>query len=244
MELLFLGSGDAFGSGGRFNTCFYVKDRAGAFLVDCGASAMIAIRKFKIDPNTVRAIFISHLHGDHFGGLPFFILDAQLVSHRMTPLTIAGPSGLRDRLTAAMETFFPGSTELDRSFALDIQELEPQRAHKVEGIRVRPYVVKHASGAPPFAYRFEVDGKIFCYSGDTEWVHTLCEAAKGADLFIAECYFYDRQVRFHLDYTTLARHLPEIGAKRVILTHLGQDMLAHAEQIEYEAASDGLVISL
>jgi ribonuclease BN (tRNA processing enzyme) len=220
MELLFLGSGDAFGSGGRFNTCFYVRDRKGAFLVDCGASSMIAIRKFKVDPNTVRAIFITHLHGDHFGGLPFFILDAQLVTRRTTSLTIAGPPGLRDGLTAAMETLFPGSTKLDRSFAMDIQELEPQIAHRAEGIQVTPYVVKHACGASlPFAYRIEIDGKILCYSGDTEWVHSLCEAAKGADLFITECYVYDRQVRFHLDYKTLARHLPEIGAKRVVLTH-------------------------
>jgi ribonuclease BN (tRNA processing enzyme) len=101
-----------------------------------------------------------------------------------------------------------------------------------------------ASGAPPFAYRIEVDGKILCYSGDTEWVHTLFEAAKGADLFITECYFYDRQVRFHLDDATLARHLPEIGAKRVVLTQMGQDMLAHAKHIEYETANDGLVLSV
>jgi ribonuclease BN (tRNA processing enzyme) len=204
---------------------------------------MIAIRKFGVDPNVVRAVFVTHLHGDHFGGLPFFILDAQLVSRRTTPLTIAGPSGLRDRLTATMESLFPGSTELDRSFAIDIRELEPQITHEVEGIEVTPYVVKHACGAPPFAYRIEVDGKILCYSGDTEWVHALGEAAKEADLFITECYFYDRQVKFHLDYVTLAQHLPEIGAKRVVLTHLGQDMLAHIEQSEYEAAGDGLIVS-
>jgi ribonuclease BN (tRNA processing enzyme) len=244
MELRFLGSGDAFGSGGRFNTCFYVSDQKGAFLVDCGASSMIAIRKFNADPNTVRAIFVTHLHGDHFGGLPFFILDAQLVSRRATPLTIAGPSGLRGRLTAAMETLFPGSMELDRSFVMDIRELEPQITHNVAGIMVTPYVVKHASGALPFAYRIEVDGKILCYSGDTEWVHNLGEAARDADLFIVECYFYDRQVKFHLDYATLAQHLHEVGAKRVVLTHMGQDMLAHAEQVDYETASDGMVVSI
>jgi ribonuclease BN (tRNA processing enzyme) len=127
---------------------------------------------------------------------------------------------------------------------MDIRELEPQIAHNIDDIQVTPYVVKHASGALPFAYRIEVDGKILCYSGDTEWVHTLAEAAKGADLFVAECYFYDRQVKFHLDYATLAQHLPEIGAKRVVLTHMGQDMLARTEQIEYETASDGMVVSI
>jgi ribonuclease BN (tRNA processing enzyme) len=244
MELQFLGSGDAFGSGGRFNTCFYVRDRLGAFLVDCGASSMVAIRKFRIDPNTIRAILITHLHGDHFGGLPFFILDAQLVSLRTTPLIIAGPPGLRDRLMAAMENFFPGSTKAERSFAVDVRELEPRVAHNIDGIAITPYVVKHACGAPPFALRLTVDGKVLCYSGDTEWVESLREAAQGADVFVAESYFYDKQVKFHLDFATLARHLPGLGAKRVVLTHMSTDMLARAGETGCEVADDGMVISI
>ena len=244
LELQFLGSGDAFGSGGRFNTCFYVRDLKGAFLVDCGASSMIAIRKFGVDPNTVRAILITHLHGDHFGGLPFFILDAQLVSRRTAPLTIAGPPGLRSRLMAAMENFFPGSTEARRHFSVDIRELEPRVAHDVDGIMVTPYVVKHACGAPPFALRLTVDGKVLCYSGDTEWVEGLNEAAQGADLFIAETYFYDKPVKYHLDFTTLARHLPDLGVKRVVLTHMSPDMLARGRETGCEIADDGLIISV
>jgi ribonuclease BN (tRNA processing enzyme) len=244
MELQFLGSGDAFGSGGRYNTCFYVSHSQGAFLLDCGASSLVAFRKFEADPNKVRAILITHLHGDHFGGLPFFLLDAQLVSGRTAPLTIAGPPGLRERLATAMEVLFPGSTEMHRQFAISIRELEPEARHNVEGIEVTPYLVKHPSGAPPFAYRIEVDGKILCYSGDTEWTHTLSQAAKAADLFISECYSFDRRVKFHLDYATLAQHLPALGAKRVILTHMSQDMLAHLEEIECETARDGMVVSI
>jgi ribonuclease BN (tRNA processing enzyme) len=78
MHVKFLGCGDAFGSGGRLNTCFLVNRGDASFLVDCGASAMISIRRFGIDPNSVGAIVLSHLNADHFGGLPFFLLDAQL----------------------------------------------------------------------------------------------------------------------------------------------------------------------
>ncbi|HUH84467.1 MAG TPA: MBL fold metallo-hydrolase [Stellaceae bacterium] len=244
MELQFLGSGDAFGSGGRFNICLCLRDERGAFLIDCGASSMIAMRKFGVDPNTIRAILITHLHGDHFGGLPFFILDAQLVSRRRAPLAIAGPPGLRDRLAAAMENFFPGSTKVERRFAIDVRELEPGTAHDVEGIRVMPYAVKHACGAPPFALRVAVDGKILCYSGDTEWVESLGEAAEAVDLFIAEAYFFEKPVKFHLDYATLARHLPTLGAKRVILTHMSADMLARVGETTCEVAHDGMVITL
>ena len=244
MEVRFLGSGDAFGSGGRFNTCIYVRDAKDGFLVDCGASSMIAIRKFGVDPNAVRAVFITHLHGDHFGGLPFFILDAQLVSRRTAPLTIAGPPGLRDRLAVAMETFFPGSTKVERRFTIEVRELEPGVAHDVAGIEVTGHVVRHPCGAPPFALRLKADGKILCYSGDTEWTDTLADAARGADLFIAEAYFRDKQVKFHLDYATLARHLPELGAKRTVLTHMSADMLAHVHEIGCEVAEDGLTIVL
>lgn len=244
MQLQFLGSGDAFGSGGRFQTCFHVRDRRGAFLIDCGASSMIAIRKFGIDPNAIRAVLITHLHGDHFGGLPFFMIDAQLMSRRSSPLTVAGPPGLRDRLTTAMETFYPGSTKVERRFKTEIRELEPRAIHDVEGIEVTPFVVKHPCGAPPFALRLTVDGKTLCYSGDTEWVEGLREAATGVDLFIAEAFFLNKQVKFHLDYATLARHLPELGAKRVVLTHMTPDMLDNVATTECEVAEDGMALTI
>ena len=78
MRLQFLGSGDAFGSGGRFNTCFHLeRANRGNVLIDCGASSMVAIRKWGVDPNAISTVLVTHLHGDHFGGLPFFLLDAQ-----------------------------------------------------------------------------------------------------------------------------------------------------------------------
>jgi ribonuclease BN (tRNA processing enzyme) len=205
---------------------------------------MVALRKFGIDPNTLRAILITHLHGDHFGGLPFLVLEAQLVSRRTTPLTIAGPPGLRARLAAAMENFFPGSTKVEHRFALDIRELDAGASHDVAGIEVTPYEVLHPSGAPSHALRVKADGKILSYSGDTEWVDTLRIVADGADLFITECYAYDRPIRYHLDFATLARHLPTLRAKRIIVTHMSADMLAHIPQTGWEAAEDGLVVSL
>lgn len=116
MHVKFLGCGDAFGSGGRLNTCFLVTRESASFLIDCGASAMISIRRFGVDPNGIAAIVLSHLHADHFGGLPAFILDAQLVSRRTRPLLIAGPNGLATRLDALMEAHFPGSTSVERKF--------------------------------------------------------------------------------------------------------------------------------
>jgi ribonuclease BN (tRNA processing enzyme) len=244
MKLRFLGTGDAFGSGGRFNTCFYVEHCHGTFLIDCGASSLIPMRKFGVDPNSIQAIFISHLHGDHFGGLPFLILDAQLVSRRTASLTVAGPAGLSDRLFAAMDVLFPSSSQIKRHFALDIVELEPEKAQDVLGVTVTPYLVKHPSGAPSFALRFEADNQVVCYSGDTEWVDNLLAAARNADLFLVEAYFFDKPIKFHLNFATLASKLPKSGAKRVILTHMSTEMLSRARETGYEIAEDGVTVTL
>lgn len=244
MRIQFLGSGDAFGSGGRFNTCILVEAAAAVFLIDCGASSLIAMRRFRVAPNRVRTIFITHLHGDHFGGLPFFILDAQLVSRRVESLTIAGPPGLRQRLAEASEALFPGSTRVERRFAIETIELEPGASRSVNGILVTPYLVVHPSGAPPLALRLEVEGKVVAYSGDTEWTDALVPAARGADLFISEAYFFEKQVKFHLDYLTLRRHLGELRPKRLMLTHMSQDMLARLGALEHETADDGKTIEL
>ena len=176
MRLQFLGCGDAFGSGGQFNTCFHVTTGSTQFLVDCGASSMIAIRRFGVEPNAIEIIFITHLHGDHFGGLPFFVLDAQLVSRRTTPLTMAGPPGLRERLREAMEVLFPGSADIARRFQVGVIELDAGAANMVNGVIVTPFLMKHACGAPPFALRLECDGKSLAYTGDTEWVDALIPA--------------------------------------------------------------------
>src|SRR5215213_4062277 len=111
MRLQVLGCGDAFGSGGRFNTCFQVSSDQTSFLLDCGASSLIAMRRFGVDPNSIQTILTSHLHGDHFGGLPFLLLDAHFVSYRRDPLTIAGPPTLTARLHVLREIMFPGSAD-------------------------------------------------------------------------------------------------------------------------------------
>lgn len=244
VQVVFLGSGDAFGSGGRLQTCILVRTRDDHFLIDCGASALIAMRRFRVDPNAVGTILLTHLHGDHFGGLPFFILDAQLVSKRVRGLTVAGPAGTKERLLQAMEVLFPGSSTVQRQFRIDIVELELQQRRDLGGITVTPYPVNHASGAPALAFRVECEGKVIAYSGDTEWTDSLISAARDADLFIAEAYFYEKKVRYHLDYRTLIGHLQECRPKRLIITHMSEDMLTRVAALGCEYAEDGKVIDL
>lgn len=246
MRFTFLGCGDAFGSDGRMNTCFHVAADSGNFLIDCGASAMIAIRRFDIDPNAIRTVVLSHLHGDHFAGLPFFLLDAQFYSKRTGPLTVVGPPGTRARLADAMELMFPGSGGVARKFETEIVEIGTGPGHEANGLDIRAFEVRHPSGAPSYALRIGCEGKVIAYTGDTEWVEGLAEAGRGADLFVAEALFYDRQVRYHLDFATLASNLDRIAPKTLALTHMGPDMLDNRDKVPdgVICAEDGLEIAI
>src|SRR6202012_5742236 len=236
MRLQFLGSGDAFGSGGRFNTCFHLtRAHGGNVLIDCGASSMIPIRKEGVDPNDISTILVSHLHGDHFGGIPCVLLDAQVSSRRTTPLTLAGPPGFEARLMTTMEAMFAGSTKVPRKYPFAIRGRTLHERTAVDGLHVTPYEMKHYSGAPSYALRIETEGKVLTYSGDTEWVEELIPAGRDAALFICEAYFFDKVMKYHIDYTTLTKHLGEIRPKRTIVTHMSAELLGRQKEITLEA---------
>jgi ribonuclease BN (tRNA processing enzyme) len=242
LRLQFVGTGDAFGSGGRFNTCFRVERTGGDFLIDCGASSLVALRKLRVEPNTIRTIFITHLHGDHFGGLPFFLLDAQFYSRRQSPLTLVGPVGFKDRLASAMEVFFPGSASVKRKFETIVHEVAPGSISQIDGIATNAVEMRHACGAPALGLRFQVDGKTIAYSGDGEWSDALIELGHGADLFIVEALSFDKKISQHLDYASVRENAARIGAKRIMITHFGPDMLARLADADHEAAEDGLIV--
>jgi ribonuclease BN (tRNA processing enzyme) len=245
MEVTFVGCGDAFGSGGRLNTCFHVRAARTSFLIDCGASSLIGMNRCGIDRNAIDTILVTHFHADHFGGVPFFMLDAQFNTKRTRPLTIAGPPGLRDFYPRAMETAFTSSSKTQPRFELNLVELESAQRRSLGDITVRPARVRHApTEGPFFAYRIEVDGKTLAFSGDTEWAENLVEIGREADLLISECYSFEKKVPFHLDYMTLKANLPRIKPKKLILTHLNTDTLARAATIGYQIAEDGMTVDV
>jgi ribonuclease BN (tRNA processing enzyme) len=241
MRLQFIGCGDAFGSGGRANTCFHVTGARTNFLFDCGASTLPAMKTQKIDRLAIDTILITHFHGDHFGGIPFFMLDAMYVAKRSAPLLIAGPPGLTEWYARAMAAAFPGDRKLP--FALSLQEVEIGKRQTVGGLVVTPFHVIHDDKVGPcLAYRVEAEGKVVCYSGDTEWTDALIDAARGADLFVCECYLFDGPSPTHMNYATLREKLPAAGARRVVLTHMSESMLARRGDVQEETARDGTVV--
>ena len=245
MHLQFVGCGDAFGSGGRFNTCFHLVGTGINALIDCGASSLVALNKLAITRNDIDVIFISHFHADHVGGVPFFILEASHVLKRERPLTIAGPPGLKARHAELMEAAFPGTKALQPRFALTLRELEIGQRSEVGPIRVTPFRVMHDDRAGPcLGFRFEVDGKVIGFSGDTEWTEALIDIGHEADLFICECYMREKPVKSHMVLSALEQHIGRIRPKRLILTHMSNDMLTLRAELAFKTAEDGMIVEL
>ena len=240
----FVGSGDSFGSGGRFQTCILVDGPASRFAIDFGTSSLIALAQQGIEHNSIDAILLTHLHGDHCGGVPFLLIDAMLAARRTRPLTIAGPRDLHRRMGEIREALFPGSHAMTPKFPLEWIELEPGRAQPVLDLTVTAQPARHTQETNPTALRVEVGDRVVAYTGDTEWTDDVAKVAAGADLFIAECYYYDKPIKWHLNYPVISARRAELGAKRVILTHMSREMLAHADAVPEECAHDGLVVTL
>jgi ribonuclease BN (tRNA processing enzyme) len=247
MQLTVIGCGDAFGAGGRLQTSLHVRCRAASFLIDCGTSTLIGMHRLNLKLNDVETVFVTHLHGDHFGGLSWLLIDAQYVSRRTRPLIVVGPLGIEARFVTATEALYPGVLGAPRAFALQFVELAERQPLDIGGVRVTPFEVKHPSGAPPYALRFDVDGKVLTFTGDTGWAESLIDAARGADLLISECFQYDLKLDIHLDYRTIDANYVRLGAKRVLLTHMGEAMLARVGEVDasrYLIAEDGMTLAL
>ena len=241
----FVGCGDAFGSGGRFNTCFHLRGASTNLLIDCGASSLIAMKQLGIDRNAIDAIVVTHFHADHFGGIPFFILDAQFFSRRDRPLIIAGPTGLEHWYERVMETAFPGSAAARRKFAVELVPIAPGASAVIAGARVSGFQAQHGGTDGPFlALRVEAEGRVIAYTGDSEWAEGLVEASRGSDLLIAEAYFRDRPVATHLNLASIEAGLEQLDTRRLVLTHMSDDMLHHPDRAGFECAEDGLVLHI
>lgn len=242
LTITFAGSGDAFGSGGRYQACIHLRSGDGdPVLLDCGATSLSALKRLGLDPGEIAIVFVSHLHGDHFGGLPFLILDGQF-SGRTKPLTVAGPPGLARRLTDALECLFPGSSTASRRFGVDTVELAPGSTRAVGGMTVTACDGDHPSGAPALLLRLDLADKTLAYTGDTAWTSAVADVAADADLLIAEAYYWDKNIPYHLSHADLEVHRDQITARRIIVTHMSADMLKHRPS--FEAAHDGLVVTL
>jgi ribonuclease BN (tRNA processing enzyme) len=240
LEVLFLGTGDAFGSAGRRQAAIFVRapgNRLG-LLLDAGPGCHAALRGEGLSSDDLGAVVLSHFHGDHYGGLPFLELDAKR-NGRTEPLRVLAPPGAGVRLPALRECLYQG---LHLDFAEEIVEVLPGEViglpDAVGGGFVQAFAARHQSGAWALSWKLWLGGRRLVYSGDTAFNETLVEEAGDADLLIHECTAMEARPG-HTSHADLEAAAPRITARRVLLVHAGEDVV-RAENPIFERAHDGL----
>jgi len=244
VQLTFIGSGDAFSSGGRLQSGIHLATPEQGLLLDCGATLLAGLQRCGLTTEQIDNLAISHLHGDHFGGIPFLLLDALFVQQRRKPLNIFGPAGLKERVAASCHSLYSGALDGTLPFLVNYHTLTPTKNTVTQSFKISTFAARHGLHAAACSLRIELAGRIIAYSGDTEWHPDLIRLAQGSDLFICECCTYDTAISGHLNYLTLAQHLLELDTNRMILTHTGPQIDAQRHLIELEVAQDGLQLQL
>jgi ribonuclease BN (tRNA processing enzyme) len=244
MRVNFLGSGDAFNARGRCHAGYLLTTSSTTLLLDCGPTILLAMKRDGLTPDGIDAVVLSHLHGDHFAGLPFLFLHYVYDSPRERPLTVVGPPGTEARVQDLYRTMYRDLSTRPLPFALRLIEAADDQRIALAGAALLAFAVPHQKQELSLGYRLTADGTTMLYSGDSGWTERLVAQSHDVDLFICECCYFDTRTDFHLDYPRIAENRARFGCRRLILTHVGREVHAHAAEITEEIAYDGLVVDL
>ncbi len=227
MDLLVLGSSDAFNGAGRCHASYVIKDGdAPSVAIDFGATTLYALRKAGLAGTDLGAVIITHLHGDHFGGLPFLLLDGMYHDLRTAPLHLVGAVGLEARLHTLYEALYRDVARRERPYPTHLRELAPGEHMDLLGYRVEAFPAEHMDPPDqPLCLRVTgPSGRVIAFSGDTELCDGFLQASRGADLLVAECTGLRPPCGRHLAWTDWRVLLREAGARRVLLSHLSREV--------------------
>jgi len=253
MKLTVIGSADAFNSAGRGHSCYVLEgEGCGRLMVDFGSTALAGLRRVNLRPRELSAVVLTHLHGDHAGGLPFLFIDSLFNDPRPEPLALLGPPRMREVLGALVDAMYADVAADLARLSLELDEFAPGDQRELAGYVVRAFPADHMK-APhqPLCLRVtDPAGASVAFSGDTRMCPGLFEAAEGADLLVAECTRLAPPAGHHCTWQEWKEALPRVRARAVLFTHLGSDVRARLPDLERELrspialrfADDGMVV--
>ena len=243
-QLTFVGTGDAFGAGGRRQSAVLLRGPSGGVLLDCGATTGSGLNQLGITIDEIDAILVSHFHGDHFGGIPLLLLAALYGERRTRVLRIAGPPGIEARVQRLAAAMGHGLEGREWAFPIQFTELPAGVRCEVGPVRLRSFATHHNPDASPHGLLIDAGDVKIAYSGDTGWFDGLPRQVAGSDLFVCECTYHRNNFEYHLSHEELVTHRSRFDCGRVVLTHLGEEMADRRGKSEFETADDGLTIRI
>lgn len=243
MDIRVIGSGDAFCSGAQANSCYWLEGKAcGQILVDCGVTTLLRLQQEGLQPQDLDAVLITHLHGDHYGGLPMLILEATFAHPRKTQLPIIGPVGLEEALEELMYRMYPdvmsGTIPGPQPvMPFDVYEIMHGEEVILAGYEICGLEAAHMQAeCDALSYTITRAGdpkspKLF-FSGDTEMNPLVADYIQKADLAVVECTTLTPTRAEHCSWAELSELLPTLPADhRVVLSHLGPEVRAKAAEL-------------
>lgn len=248
IRLTCLGTGDAFNGAGRAHSCYWVDDPHGAFTVDFGPTALMQVRRLGLDIERLDTIYLTHLHGDHIGGLAVLLCELHYRRQRTRPFAIVGPPGHQARIAALVESAYPSLTRGGLRFALVYQTLAVPGVIEHQGRRIRAIRARHDTLAVATSLQISTDKRRLAFSGDTGWQPALAELGADADVFLCECSNVEQGYDGHLSLAELEAHRSRFTSQRLWLTHLSDESRPAAEAVAKRLgvtiADDGMCIEL
>lgn len=240
-----LGSGDAFATAGRSQSGYLVRAGNTCILMDAGPDVLGSLKRKHLDPADIDMIVISHLHGDHYGGIPFLMLEYMYESPLDRKIHIVGPRNLESRCWRMMKLAYPHYDVDGIRHKLNFIEIAPHQPLRLGAMNLTAIRSIHTNPDVSLSLKLRLAGRTIVYSGDTGWNEELVPFAEGADLFICECTYYESShLAFHMNYPQLAANRDRFKVKRMVLTHLGREVIAHKPELKMQLASDGMKINL
>jgi len=239
-----LGSGDAYGSGGRLHSAYLVESPGATFLLDCGPTVLQGMKRAGRDPGVVDFVLVSHLHGDHFGGLPFLFMEYHYEKPRTRPFAVYGPADTERRAHAAYAALYEKTAAEPVRYPIRWGTLAAGQTHAIGAVQVTAFAVPHVSDLLSLGFRIDVAGKSILYSGDSAWTEEFVVRSRGVDLFLCECSMYETHLDIHVSYPEIAARAVALGCRRLVLSHLGSEPLRHLGELSLECARDGMTLDL
>ncbi|MCP3983248.1 MAG: MBL fold metallo-hydrolase [bacterium] len=243
-EIIFIGTSDAFGAGGRRQSAYLVRAPSGGALLDCGQTTGTGLAALGISRDEIDVIVVSHFHADHFGGIPLFLLAAEYQDARRKPIRIVGPPTVEARVRRVAMAMGHGIEDHEWSFPIQFQELLSGADTELGPVRARSFETRHSPDSCPHGLIIETGGHRIAYSGDTGWFDELPAEVAGSDLFLCECTQVSRSFEYHLSLDELADRRGHFDVGELVLTHLGDEMRNLTDHSGFDIADDGRVVKL